>query len=1221
MNCPQCEAANPDDARFCANCGASLSMNCTNCGTSLQPGAKFCHNCGQPVVPVGVRSNVELASPAAISAQPADIQRYIPQDLLVRLESARRSRMMEGERRIVTILFCDVKGSTLTASQLDPEEWAEIINGAFEHMIQAVYRYEGTVVRLLGDGLLAFFGAPIAHEDDPQRAVLAGLDIIQGIQDYQQVVKEQWGIDFEVRVGINTGLVVVGAIGSDLRMEYSGVGDAVNMAARMEQNAQPGSVFISEATHKLIAPLFNFERVEGLEVKGRLAPVTAYRVLGTRQQPGSLRGVTGLQAPLIGRVTQLETLLTALDELKNGQGQIVSVTGEAGLGKSRLVAEFHQAVVVDPDLDPLWMEGRALSYDKTIPFAPFINLFRDFFELDSGDSDAVQVEELTARIESLLPGQGDSLAPFFGLLLGLTLEPEAEERVKYLEPPQLKGMLFAHVFAFLEALLSQRRLILYLDDLHWADPTSLELYQSLLPLTDRSPLMLVTSFRADHEAPSWGYHEQAERDYSRHYTVIPLLPLDEDHSRQLVESLLEVEDLPEYARKLILEKSEGNPFFVEEIIRSLVDEGVISNSDGRWQVVEEMSEIEVPDTLVGVITARLDRLDESTRHVIQTAAVIGRLFTAQILEEVVDTPEQLEPALTDLQRRELVREKSLLPQRTYSFKHVLTQDAAYNSILLSNRRELHHRVAVALIEQRPEAVADIARHLLEARQVARAVPYLVQAGEKAARAYATEEAIGYFRQALEFLSMVEEDGLARRTYEGLGSALRFANRIPEAKDIYQEMLALAESTGDVPMQISALNKLAGLYALLMGQFQEAEGLLARAEALSRQNEEKSSLPETSLIRCQMCTAQADFKSVVEYMDEVIGIGEDLGSPEYVVMGLEHVSTSLVYMTEFDKALPKGKRGLEIARQINDREHEASFLSVTLPMIYIRRGEFEKARTALQEGLEIATKIGSLPYQTLSAYILAEIARWQGEYENALKYGQQSLGAALPLEPYAPFLVVPTLGSLGSTYQEISDQFIDKISEFHLHALRLLESPAAALTGGVAWADLGYCAIALGDLKVAEEATQKGLNYPNMFMHLERPRHLADAALLESMRGEHEEAVKLAQQASEFARERGMRHLYPFTDLIKGRVLVAKGELESGLKSLAQAESQALSLEMRPIVWQAHAAAAHALDEAGRSEQAALKRAAAQAMIKEIANMFEDKELGEAFLNSSLARVR
>jgi class 3 adenylate cyclase/tetratricopeptide (TPR) repeat protein len=1229
MKCPNCDTQNPDGARFCFNCGNELSLKCSNCDTSLPAGAKFCFKCGQSTVgePKDQLAAATVVSPAppAVTrpeAQQASetLQRYIPGELLAKLESARQAGLMEGERRVVTILFCDVKGSTSAASTLDPEEWTEIMNGAFEHMIGPVYQYEGTVARLMGDGLLAFFGAPISHEDDPQRAILAGLDIVRAVRLYAQDVKRQWNLDFDVRIGINTGLVVVGAVGSDLRMEYTAQGDAINLAARMEQTAVPGTVQIAENTYNLVEPLFEFESLGRLEVKGKDELVMAYKVLSAKAEPGSLRGIAGLQAPLIGRGKQLATLREAMDELGRGSGQIISVIGEAGLGKSRLVAELKREVETDTTPGILWVEGRSLSYETNTPYSLFRDLFSDYFGLPPGDDDAINVRRVKVRLAELFPGQAEAMAPYFATMIGLTLSEEEAERVKYQHPQQLRGTIFHHVNMLIERQVAERPMVVSVDDLHWTDPTSLELLQALLPLVDSTPLGVVAAFRPHRQEPSWGFHEAASRDYHYRYQAISLSPLDNNQSRELVANLLEVEDLPEQVRQRILVKSEGNPFFVEEIIRSLLDGGQIVRRDGHWRATQEISEIAIPDTLVGVITARLDKLDENTRQIAQTAAVLGREFDSRVLADIVESPETLDNTMVELQRREIILEKNRIPIRTYTFKHILSQQAAYESILLSNRRELHRRAAESLLERDPEQVADIARHWEEARQPLKAIPYLVQAGDQAARAYATAEAIDFYGQALALRTATDTSEPVRRAYEGMGNVLAFSNQIPEAMETFQEMLEQGETQGDVPMQISALNKLASTVALRMGQFQQAETYLARSESLNRQSEDHAGAAESTLLRCQMCTAQADFEGVVSHMGELVEIGERVGTKDYIATGLEHVASSLMWLAKYDEAQEKAEEALRISREIDDREHESLLLTTTLPMCAIRNGEFERARADLDEGLRIAQKIGSTGPQIFGNWMAGEMAHWQGDYEQALAYGGQALEQALPLEEFMPWMVVPTLGSLGSAYLDISDQFRDRISDFHQHALRLMEAPGGQMTGGTAWADLGFCAVALGDLELADEVFQKGLNYPTMFMYVEKPRLLAGSALLALTRGESDEASRLAEEALAFAQEKEMRHMYPLTHLTIGKVQASQGEVDAALASFGRAEEKAMALNMRPYVWRSQVAAAESLELAGRTEEAQVKRDSARAMVQDISGMFTDEELRSTYLTSALDKV-
>jgi class 3 adenylate cyclase/tetratricopeptide (TPR) repeat protein len=1237
MECPFCQAINPDNARYCDNCKREFPLKCTNCGASLQPEARFCHICGYPVSDTAknpttpVRGSPEKVYPPAGSILkvrqdiPEDIlQRYVPKEFLNKLEAARKSQMMVGERRIVTILFCDVKGSTEAASKLDPEEWAEIINGAFEYMIQPVYRYEGTVARLMGDGFLAFFGAPIAHEDDPQRAILAGLDILQAIQRYDRDIKSRWGIDFDVRVGINTGLVVVGAVGSDLRMEYTALGDAINIAARMEQTAKPGSVQIAEATYKHVEPLFEVELVEGLQVKEH-EELRVYRVLEQKEEPGRLRGIAGLASPLIGRQREMEILGAGLEEAIQGSGGLFFLIGEAGLGKSRLVEEFRHKIFASWDQKISWLQGQSFSYDSAIPFALFSNLFADFFQIKGMGSDSLRYETIVNRLEHLVPGQSDGMAPYFAGMLGIDLEDEPRERIRYLEPVRLRGVIFDKVKKLVESILSSGPAILFLDDLHWADPTSLELLETLMPLTKDRPLMVIAAFRPQEKDFSWQFYETIERSYNGRYRKIVLHALEDSQARNMISRLLEIEALPESARQMILEKVEGNPLYIEEVLRTLMEQGLIIKKNGHWQSSKEIQTIALPDTLAALITARLDRLDETSRYVLQAAAVVGREFTLPILVGVLDIPEQIEATLFELNRWDLVREMDHPDGPAYMFKHVLIQEAAYGSILLSNRRELHRRIGEFLIRTNPGASAEIARHLVEARQNSVAVPYLVQAGERAAKAYAIKEAQAYFEQAIDLLQDQGSKDVLRRAYEGLGGIYQFSNRFPEALQTYQKMLSLAESSGNFPMQISALNKLAGVMAMGLGNFTEAERLLDKAEQLSREGGDLSSIPETSLLRCQICTVRADFDQVVVYMDEVIKIGQELDKPEEVLLGLEHVSASLLLLTRFDEALVKAEEALKISREVNDKAHEANLLAFPLPMCYLRNGDFARARQCLEEALIIAGKIELLSAQSEAGYLMTEIARWQGEYEKALAYGKKTLTAILPIEEYMPFEVVPVLGSLGMVYLEISEEFRDSIGEFHNHALRLLESPHGKLGGGTAWADLALCALQLKDLEIAEEAIQFGLNYPNIYIRLERPRLLVAAALLALTKGDAHEAVRQAQEAVTYAEERSMLYLYPFLYLIYGKMLVARADparrdLEAGMEKLAHSEKHAQELGLKPVTWQAKAAMASALASSGKMEQVEQKLDEAKAVVLDIAGQFEDAHLRQAYERSTSAKL-
>jgi class 3 adenylate cyclase/tetratricopeptide (TPR) repeat protein len=1218
MSCPRCQAANPEGAKFCLNCGTALSTACPNCATPLSSGAKFCHNCGYA-----------LAKPPSNSAQ-ARLRQHVPEELLGEVETARAGRSSESERRIVTVLFCDVQGSTALAEQFDPEEWVEIMNGAYEYLIAPVYRYEGTLARLMGDAILAFFGAPTAHEDDPSRAVLSGLEMIEGIQAYRERIRREYGQDFNVRVGINTGLVVVGEMGSDLRVEYTAMGDAVNVAARMEQTAKPGTVQITANTHRLVESLFEFEALGGIEVKGKAELVPAFRVLGAREGAVPVRGIEGLRSPLVGRERELDSLTTSIDELLAGRGQIVSVMGEAGLGKSRLVAELRKSLAARELLSVngagsdhaqpsiLWYEGRSLSYQSSIPYTPFLNLLGNYFGLRAGQTDAEQYERVKAQISEALPEGVAETTPFITTMLEITVPGEDAERVRYLEPPQLRGRVFQAVYEFFGRLAQTRPLVLVFEDLHWADSTSLELLERLMPLTDGAMLMIVALFRSHQQEPSWRFHEVAARDYAHRYVSVVLEPLDESDARALVGNLLHIEDLPERVRTLILKKAEGNPFFVEEMIRSLLDARLVVRENGHWRATREIENIAVPDTLAGVITARLDRLDEEPKRVAQSAAVIGREFQFDVLADVYEPGQVLDDALTNLQRRELIRERSRLPQRVYNFKHVLTQETAYASLLLSKRRELHRRVAECLERLEPERVNEIAHHLLQARENTRALPYVVAAGDRAARAYSTPEAIEYYTRALEILQTVEDLELKRRAYEGLGGALTLANDVPRAAENYQAMLHEAEAHGDVPMEVSAHNKLAQA-VMGLGQFQEVEKHLADAERLARRHKDLVGLAENCTIRCGVYNMSGNFEEAAKYLDESVKIGRQTDQKEQQAIGLCHFTNTMTFMTRFDEAWKTAQEAWQVSEELGDRLHQFELLSYPIPYYHLRNGDLQAAQRAAEEGADLAAGIGAALAESMGAYMLGTIARLQGQYERAIACYQRSLEAGR-VAGY-PFLETPALAALGAVYLEISEKFVDRSAEYHAQALQIMEHPAGGVGGGTAWADIGFCALQQGNLDQAGELFQKGLTVPTMEGLLQKPRYLVGSALVAVERNRHDEATDFVREAREYAEERGMKHFYPLIAVTNAQVSAAGGKAERALEQFARAEALAITMQMRPLVWQARAGATRVLYASGHASEAEAKRHAAAETIDEITELLEDENLRATFVESAMSKLR
>ncbi len=633
MKCPNCSHENSADARFCENCGQPLEVTCPNCGSPVSPQAKYCKTCGFDLT--GGQVTVR-AAPVTRTKGLDDLRRAAPERIATKILAEREQ--LTGERKLVTALFADIVGSTAMAEQMDPEDWREIVAGAHRRVSEAVYRYEGTIAQLLGDGVLAFFGAPLAHEDDAERAIRAALDILEFIRAFAAELAAAGKANaFEMRVGLNTGLVVVGNIGSDLHMEYLAVGETVNLAARMQTAADPGTVLVTAATHRLAGSVFEYEDRGKIPIKGKAEPVQVYRVLRERKGAVRPRGIAGLSSPLVGRHREFSTLLQITTELRQGRGSTVAILGEAGMGKSRLTSEWKKAALAESGETMLgWCEGRCLSYGASMAHHLSTDILRALIGVSPDVTEADLQGALRKTLETVLPEQFDEVYPYLGHLMGVRLEDEMLSRVKFLDGPSLQAKYISAYTSLLRAMARLSPLVIIFEDVHWADPSSVELMSHVMPTVADSPVVFVFITRPDRDSVGWKLITQAHEIPGVGAIELHLAPLSEADSQHLVQNLLEIEALPQRVRELILAKAEGNPFFVEEVIRMLIDQDSIANVEGEWVVSGEIPNLEIPDTLQGVLTARIDRLPEDAKRTLQIASVIGRKFQVRVLRRVLE---------------------------------------------------------------------------------------------------------------------------------------------------------------------------------------------------------------------------------------------------------------------------------------------------------------------------------------------------------------------------------------------------------------------------------------------------------------------------------------------------------------------------------------------------------------------------------------------------------
>ncbi|MGZ8614600.1 MAG: ABC transporter substrate-binding protein [Actinomycetota bacterium] len=698
---------------------------------------------------------------------------------------------IRDERRDVTALFADLVGSTALGERLDPEELKLVVGDAVARMVTAIEAFGGTVKDLAGDGILALFGAPTAHEDDAERAVRAGLRIVDDIATFGREVAEGWGIDaLNVRVGINTGPVITGAIGAGDRVEFAALGDAVNVAARLQSHAHPGSVLVGQATQQVVVDLFAWSADRAFELKGKSEPVTAFTVEGVAD--GSrVRTDPGSGPPMVGRDLELARLRAAVEGVAAGAGGVVFVTGEPGIGKTRMVHELRRAFGAEtPEHGrSLWLEGRCVSYGGSIPYWPFRDLLRSWLGVGDDEPELRVRVALRRQVDRLTGLHPDELVPYLSALLGLSPAPGEAERLEELSPEALQYRTFEVVRATLRRLAEDGPVAVALEDLHWADSTSIQLLQELIADTEAGALLVVCTLRPERDHGAWRLKEDVARTLPHRLHEVGLEALSGDAGRELLTALVGRDTLPAEVERQILEPAEGNPFFLEELVRSMVDAGALvadGNGDG-WRF-DHAVDLQVPPTVEKVILARIDRLPPASYEAVVSASVIGRSFSLPLLQAVA-AGDDVRAALGDLMRVDLVREGRRWPDPEYRFTHALIQETAYRTLVADDRARLHRRAATSLEQHHAGREADVAgllaHHWLGAEDEDQAVRYLTVAGDRARQDYALDEAIAYYRELLPLLDRRGERQEIALVLLKLALALHMSLRFAEANDTYQ----------------------------------------------------------------------------------------------------------------------------------------------------------------------------------------------------------------------------------------------------------------------------------------------------------------------------------------------------------------------------------------------------------------------------------------------------
>jgi predicted ATPase/class 3 adenylate cyclase/regulation of enolase protein 1 (concanavalin A-like superfamily) len=938
MKCPKCHTDNKEGRKFCSNCGSKLENVCPKCGFRNDPEDGFCGECGATLGKSDTdQANISIPKLEDMHSQ---LQSLIPDILAQKYLSA--EQQATGENRPITALFADISGFTPLSATKSSEVIFQMVQDCFKQLVNIVAKYEGSISGFRGDGLLALFGAPILHENDAERAILAAIDMREAIKDHQ----------LQVSIGINTAMMTVGEIQTQLHNEYTAYGTDINLAKRLQESAEPGQILVGAGSHRLTRKAFDFDVISDLTMKGLTQPVTAYSVKQVKVHPEKLRGIEGLRARMIGREHEFADAKEAVDEWLSRHGQIISVIGEAGIGKSRLVSEIK--TYLSSKDGGSYFEGRCVSIGQPISYWPFLDILRTYFNLSEGDDTATIAGKVTDSITQLMPQSADETLPLLGQLLSIRFGNELDDRLKFATPEQIRHQTLMRLRDIFRTLAESQPLLLILEDLHWSDDLSLDLISLLMDELANTPLMLLCVYRPEKEHQVSHLSDQAQRKCLDRYTEITLRKLSTIESRQLVEELLTIDNLPENVKNMILDKSEGNPFFIEEVIRSLIDRDLVYRDEERWKARDEVSNIDVPDTIQSVILARVDRLQAEAKYVLQCASVIGRLFKYRLLEHLAQHERNLNTYLSEFEERDLVYPEHTIPELEYAFKHALTQEATYQGILERKRMEFHHQVAMSIEqlyhERLEEFYEELAYHYAKSTDNEKAVDYLIKAGDKSKAIYANQQAIGYYTRAMKLIEEFPEKNEQKFSIlDGLGDVYSLIAKPDEALQSYESAL---EYSKDNKKRADIYRKIANVYG-----------------------------------------SQHQPDLVLKYIDIAIKeLGEDIHSVE--MARIYNIATWMYWSPpwsghNYDKALEYGFKSLSI---IEGTEHKRELADAYMIMgeIYTWIGEHDKAIQYAEKALVISQEMGDADFLGGAHYCIGFIQSQKGNLEIAVDHLEKSI---------------------------------------------------------------------------------------------------------------------------------------------------------------------------------------------------------------------------------------
>ncbi len=936
-------------------------MKCPKCQFDNPEGAKFCNECGH-------KFGEELG--------------------------------IEGERKQVTVLFSDLSGYTTMSERLDPEEVKSIMSRIFGEIAQVVVKYDGSIQKFIGDAVVAFFGVPKAHEDDPVRALRAAREIHEIVNAMGHQFESKLGKPLSMHTGINTGLVVTGEVTME-KGTLGVTGDTVNVASRLSGLAKPGEILVGEETYHQAEGLFNFAPLTPVSVKGKAETIRACRVLSPKEEPTKTHRLSGLRAELIGRKVEMSQLKEAGQQLLDGKGAIFYITGDAGTGKSRLIEEFKATL----DLNRIqWREGHSYPYASNIPYFPLMNLLSRAWQIEEGDSRERLKQKIEAGITNLM-GDGKDVIPFIGSLYSIKYS-----EIENISPEYWKMKLYESIQSILSALTRRAPAVICLEDLHWTDPSSIELLRTLLLKLNYPALFLCIS------RPQFSLFTSHQLSgIGKSYYEMRLQDLSPTEAQGMVESLLKTETIPVELRNFILRKAEGNPFYLEEVINSLIETETLIEKDNTWVLTRPLAGIDIPSNVQGVISARLDRLEKETKRILQEASVIGRVFLYEILKRVTELKEQIDRSIQGLERLDLIRTRTLDPDLEYIFKHALTQEVVYNGLLKKERQVIHEKIANVMEElfreRLPEFYETLAYHYKQGQSYLKAVDYLMKAGEKCYERYTIEESHQYYKEAFDILS----------------------NKTDRSKD--EDNLLI-----DLLIQWSSVYHIRADYGRL-------EDLLKRHETFVRSSGDDARLGMFLSWLGWTLNQREKYLNSYRYLSSALEIGERINNSKIIGYSSSRLTQTCSNLGLFDEAMANGRRAQEISEMMPSEGILFRTTFSGMSLLHYFRGEKKGTAEYGRILLDYGEKHTEIRCTSIGHFALGMGFQTAGDHDRAIECMKKAIQVSL--EPFFQYITKVLLGlSYVSTgrFQEAESVCEDVIKFTEEFGFEFMGTSAQALMG-------------------------------------------------------------------------------------------------------------------------------------------------------------------------------